>query len=106
MANNQAIYYANQVSTASQQRAHAQPISQTEPSIKELKADLKRCGISQEDWMYYLHPPQTWDYATVSALGLTRGVEIVLTARTTSKPIWLKPNQLGLFKLLRDKSEQ
>ena len=53
--------------------------------------------------MYYLHPPQTWDYAAVSALGLARGLEGVLTARTTSKPAWLRPDQLDLFKLLRDK---
>ena len=69
----------------------------------ELKADLKRCGISQEDWKYYLLPPQAWDCNIMSASGLTRWVEIILTARTTSKPIWLRPDQLAQFKQLRDK---
>ena len=39
----------------------------------------------------------------MSTSGLSHGVEVVLTAPSTSKPIWLKPNQRAQFKQLRSK---
>ena len=39
----------------------------------------------------------------MSTSGLSHGVEVVLTAHTSSKPIWLKQEQLAQLKRLRTK---
>ena len=75
---------SNQVQCSSTQ---VKPAKGSNHALEELKSDLKACGIPQQDWKYYVTEPQAWDCNIISNSGLSHGVEVVLTAPMTSKPI-------------------
>ena len=58
--------------------------------LEDLKLDLDFCGVPQQDRMYYLMEPGAWDCNDRLPSGLSHGVEVILTAPTTSKPLWIK----------------
>ena len=41
------------------------PANRGDSESEKLKNNLRRCGIPQENWKYYLLPPKQWDYSTI-----------------------------------------
>ena len=64
---------------------------------EELKNKLKGNDIPEEDWIYYLTHPQTWDYNNMSASGLCKGVEVILLTPTQCIPIWIDEKQTEIY---------
>ena len=56
---------------------------------EELKKKLQGRRIPEENWLYYLSPPHTWNYSIKSTSGLCKGIEVVLLTPTTSKLLWV-----------------
>ena len=60
---------------------------------EDLIHDLEYCEVPQQEWKYYLTEPTAWDWSDSYSSGLNDGVEVILTAPTISKPLWLKSDQ-------------
>ena len=60
-----------------------------EQAAEVLMKKLKKRGVPEEDWSYYLKSSHTWDYNIKSESGLCKGIEVVLFTPTTSKPLWV-----------------
>ena len=56
---------------------------------EEMKRKLKKRGILEADWQYYLKSPHSWDFINMSSSGLCKGVEIVLLSPVTCTPNWI-----------------
>ena len=64
---------------------------------------LRDSTIPEEDWKYYLTPPQTWDYSIMSKSGLCKGVEVVLVTPTSCIPSWVEGESVDQFRQIRSK---
>ena len=49
-----------------------------EDKSEEVKRRLRKRGIPEDNWQYYIESPHSWDYSDVASSGLCKGVEIVL----------------------------
>ena len=70
---------------------------------EDLKNKLKGRRIPEEDWIYYLSPPHTWNYSVMATSGLCKGVKVVLLTPTPCIPIWVDEKAISQFKQLRSK---
>ena len=67
---------------------------------------LKRRGVPEEDWSYYLKSPHTWNYNIKSKSGLYKGIEVVLLTPTASKPLWIDKSSVDEFVQLRERLQK
>ena len=70
---------------------------------EEVKKRLEKRGIPEEDWLYYIESPHSWDYSEIAPSSLCKGVEVVLLSPTTCTPGWVKRGSLNRFIQLRGK---
>ena len=73
---------------------------------EEVKRKLRKRGIPEENWQYYLESPNSWDYTDVTSSGLCKGVEVVLLSPTTCTPSWIVEESLSRFIQLRAKLKE
>ena len=73
---------------------------------EEMKRKLKKRGISEGKWQYYLKSPHSWDFTNISSSGLCTGVEVVLLSPVTCTPTWVHKESLERFKQLRAKLKE
>ena len=66
-------------------------------AAETLMNKLRKRGVPEEDWSYYLKSPHTWDYNIKSESGLCKGIEVVLFTPTTSKPLWVDKSSSDEF---------
>ena len=76
---------------------NAERESTTDDKAEEVKRKLRKRGIAEDNWKYYLESPHTWDYTDVTSSGLCRGVEVVLLSPTTCTPSWIVKESLSRF---------
>ena len=70
---------------------------------EEMENILRDSTIPEEDWKYYLTPPQMWDYSIMSESGLCKGVEVVLVTPTSCIPSWIEGESCDQFRQIRSK---
>ena len=72
-------------------------------AAETLMNKLRKRGVPEEDWSYYLNSPHTWNYSVKSTSGLCKGVEVVLLTPTPCLPLWVDENSIGQFKQLKSR---
>ena len=77
-----------------------------EDKSEEVKKRLRKRGIPEDNWQYYLESPHSWDYTDVTSSGLCKGVEVVLLSPTTCTPSWIVKESLSRFIQFRAKLKE
>ena len=80
--------------------------SMEDDKAEEVKRKLRKRGIPEDNWQYFLESPRSWDYTDVTSSGLCRGVEVVLLSPTTCTPSWVVKGSLSRFIQLRAKLKE
>ena len=61
-----------------------------EDKSEEVKRRLRKRGIPEDNWQYYIKSPHSWDFSDVTSSALSKGVEVILLSLTTITPSWVE----------------